>query len=132
MIRPTPRSTSTDTLFPYTTLFRFAGISARKPDTEISASLPCAYRLSSSSGGSRAAGSLLCVRRADRGLRLTECASAAPIRLTQCEPETALYCSYGPSSLRPAKSRAHSEPNIYSLDVNLNTRTADARLHKNN
>src|SRR3546814_7466504 len=104
MIRPTPRSTSTDTLFPYTTLFRFAGISARKPDTEISASLPCAYRLFLSSGGSRAAGSLFCVRRADRGLRLTECSSAAPIRLTQCEPETR---SDEPTSELPSPMRIY-------------------------
>src|SRR3546814_13879069 len=34
MIRRPPRSTRTDTLFPYTTLFRSCSISTRKPHTE--------------------------------------------------------------------------------------------------
>ena len=51
---------------------------------------------------SRAGGSAMCVRLTKRALHLTECASAASIRLTQCEPQTALYCASGRSSLRAA------------------------------
>lgn len=54
---------------------------------------------------SRADGSVLCVRRTDRGLCLNDRAPAAPVRLTQCEPQTAIYCSSGRSSLRAATAR---------------------------
>jgi hypothetical protein len=66
---------------------------------------PPAGRLFQPSPASRANGSSLCVRRADRGLRLIERAPAAPIRLRQCETETTLYCSSGPSSLQAATCR---------------------------
>lgn len=77
-------------------------IAARKPNLEISARLVPAHWFSSRFPVSRADGSLLCVRRTDCGLRLNDRAPAASIRLTQCKPQTALYCSSGRSSLRAA------------------------------
>lgn len=77
-------------------------IAARKPYPEISVRLVPANPVSSWSMLSRADGSLLCVRRTNHGLHLTERASAASICLTQGEPKTTLYCSSGRSSLRAA------------------------------
>lgn len=62
----------------------------------------CAGRLDRHS---RAEGSILCVRRTDRGLRLNDRAPAASICLTLCEPPTALYCSSVRSSLQAATAR---------------------------
>ena len=46
------------------------------------------------------------VGRTECGFCLTERAFPASIRLTQCEPKTALYCSSGRSSLRAATIKA--------------------------
>ena len=42
----------------------------------------------------------MCARLTDRALRLNDRAPAAPIRLKQCAPETALHCASGRSSLQ--------------------------------
>jgi hypothetical protein len=75
---------------------------ARKPDPEISACLVAGERFFSWFQASRPDGSVLCVRRTDRGLCLNDRAPAAPVRLKQCEPQTALYCRSGRSLLRGA------------------------------
>ncbi len=75
---------------------------ARKPNPEIITCKVLADHLFLRYQASRANGSSLCVRCTDCGLRLNDRAPAAPIRLTQCAPETALHCSSGQSSLRAA------------------------------
>src|SRR3546814_15450811 len=41
MIRRPPRSTRTDTLFPYTTLFRSLGRAQDRPEGDVEARVPC-------------------------------------------------------------------------------------------
>src|SRR3546814_17112274 len=54
MIRRPPRSTRTDTLFPYTTLFRSGGSGREVSDTSRCQTVPAAeYRLQRAAGGDR-------------------------------------------------------------------------------
>jgi hypothetical protein len=52
-----------------------------------------------------AKGHLLRVRLTERAFCLSDCASDPCFRLSQCASETALYCSFGRSSLRAATHR---------------------------
>ncbi len=65
------------------------------------------------------------VGRTECGFCLTERAFPASIRLTQCEPKTALYCSSGRSSLRAATGTGGT---LAGVSIALNERNPDVAI----
>src|SRR3546814_21069877 len=105
MIRRPPRSTRTDTLFPYTTLFRSPAATSAEPGREVAARRGQLSALSRGAGAARVR-----LRRSDGGAGRPQSRHGAA---RSPEPPGVVGCRAG-AALSPGARRAHAVEEIGS------------------